>query len=134
MSITATIVPENMRLSMFPKYFQNYVGVENAIYDMARSLSQDYDGGYWEFVVLSNNGFFIMPSKKMYHVINGMNWSEEDMDEEAFGLTCTIMVMSHYSFQVKNDTELESVVKNYDALREYAYDHKYASAIMAILD
>lgn len=137
--IIASIVEESKRLSTLPYFFpHSYMLIENNVFDMAANLS-DYDGGYWEFVTLSNGGFFLYPrGEKIYRVVNNMNYADVNMDEESFGLTCTIIVMSLVSFHLyekdKNHPDLPFIIKNLDYLKDYAEQLKFSSEIFQVID
>jgi hypothetical protein len=63
--IAARLVPDPERMGFLPKHFgsRRYLQGENAVYDWMRRLCPDYTGGFWDFVELSNGGFYMRPSK-----------------------------------------------------------------------
>ncbi|WP_256358641.1 hypothetical protein [Klebsiella pneumoniae] len=53
-AITARIIPNNRRMAFLPRLFGAwYLTGEAGVYNLARSLCVDYQGGSWEFVALS---------------------------------------------------------------------------------
>ncbi|MDV5787373.1 hypothetical protein QM191_24985 [Serratia marcescens] len=50
-AITARIIPNNRRMAFLPRLFGAwYLTGEAGVYNHARSLCADYQGGSWEFV------------------------------------------------------------------------------------
>lgn len=106
--------------------------LEPTIFSMARMLSNDYQGGYWEMYSLSNDGFFMAPSADGLLVTTSPNGSTGSMTAEAFGVTVCLFTYSHLSF---GDGPLaEACADHYHLLREYALDHPEARAILGCID
>lgn len=106
--------------------------LEPTIFSMARMLSDDYQGGYWEMFSLSNGGFFMAPSTEHTLVTTSPNGCTGSMTAEAFGVTVCLFTFSHLSF---GDVPLaEACAEHYHLLREYALDHPEARAILGCID
>ncbi|HFC9728143.1 TPA: antirestriction protein, partial [Salmonella enterica] len=61
-AITARIIPNNRRMAFLPRLFGAwYLTGEAGVYNHARSLCADYQGGSWEFVELSCGSGFMYP-------------------------------------------------------------------------
>ena len=61
-AITARIIPNNRRMAFLPRLFGAwYLTGEAGVYNLARSLCADYQGGSWEFVELSCGSGFMYP-------------------------------------------------------------------------
>ena len=87
--ITRETVPEHLRMATTTGLFGNYfpMVLEPVFYSFADKLSEDYHGGYWEFYVLSNGGFYMAPlSDQRFHVTCD-NQFEGDLSADALGIT-----------------------------------------------
>jgi hypothetical protein len=131
-AITAREIPESERLTMLPRHFgRHMMTVERAVYNFMRSLVNDYAGGYWKFVELSNGGCYMAPeTSKAFQVRVDGNGYEGSMSPEAAGITVCLFAFSHLSFQIED----ESLSKHYYWLRDFAFEHREASAIFAAID
>jgi len=69
--VTRELVPEARRMSVTGKYFGLHfpLQLEPVIYGITERMAEDYNGGYWEFWTLSNEGFYMAPSEdRIFHV------------------------------------------------------------------
>ncbi|MEN2486140.1 hypothetical protein AAY798_27350 [Klebsiella quasipneumoniae] len=79
-AITARIIPNNRRMAFLPRLFGAwYLTGEAGVYNLARSLCVDYQGGSWEFVetVFCKNGDITNPELsggKMPDAGRNMTW------------------------------------------------------------
>jgi len=56
--ISATEIKGDARFNVLPQYFGAFMmSVENSIFNVMGEISADYNGGMWQFYVLSNGGF-----------------------------------------------------------------------------
>lgn len=131
--IKATIVPENARMSVLPKYLgARYMMVgEGAVYSWMGALSPEYDGGLWDYYELSNGSFFMAPSgvEKLTIEARGNGYTGT-MSAEAAGITACL-----YAFaQIANQTAQAHFIDLYQNLRAYAVRHFECSEILAAID
>lgn len=107
--------------------------VEPYTFDSAGALSEQYDGGYWEFYVLSNGGFYMAPTgRETFHVVCA-NGFEGDLSADAFGITASLYAHSLLSFAA-DKALAEECARQYHWLREYAGQHREADAIWRAVD
>jgi hypothetical protein len=107
--------------------------VEPYTFDSAGALSEQYDGGYWEFFSLSNGGFFMAPtSRETFHVVCA-NGFEGDLSADAFGITACLHAFSLLSFAA-DEKLAEECTRHYHCLREYAGRHPEAASIWRATD
>eukprot|EP01036_Dinobryon_divergens_P039708 gene39708-52392_t len=61
--VTASLVASNRRLTFLPTYFGPRLMMrgESLVYAWLRRLSEDYNGGFWNYYELSNGGFYLAP-------------------------------------------------------------------------
>jgi hypothetical protein len=134
--ITATPLDDAQRMSVPAALFgvMFTTRVEPYVFGIARSLSADYAGGYWEFYSLSNGGFYMAPAAdEVFHVRCG-NGHEGTMSGDALGVTCCLYAYSHLSF-AGPDALAEECARQYHLLREWMLSgHAEARAILAATD
>lgn len=107
--------------------------LESYVYDSASSLSTDYEGGFWEFYVLSNGGFYMAPRTDRRFRVACANGFEGEMSADAFGLTACLYAYSLLSFSA--DVEFaECCARQYHRLREYAAQHEEGRLIWSATD
>lgn len=131
--IEATQVPQQQRLQFLPKHFgmRHMMRGEALIYGWARRLVEGYTGGYWEFFDLNNGGFFVVPNGAATLHVRAPNGFEADMAPEAAGIVVTLYALC----QIANETEEDSLIEKYHALREYAvHTHPQGASIAAAID
>jgi hypothetical protein len=114
----------------------NLVGVdcvvlEHTIYDMLRTLSPDYDGGFWEYFRLSNDGFFMAPERAgLYRIRCDGNGFSGAVQADVAGIIACAMAYSHLSFRARG----ERFARAYELLSEFIFQHPQARIIRAALD
>ena len=106
--------------------------VEPTIFDMAGTLSTEYQGGYWDFYRLSNGGWYMSPSSETIYTVSSMNGYTGKVTADALGITACLFAFSHLSFG--RDAVAEVCAEQYHLLREFAMDHPEAMAILAAID
>jgi len=132
LKIEAREIPENERLQILPRHFgRHMLNVEYAVYAFMRKLSNQYTGGYWTYLELSNGGFYMAPSHETpFNVRVDTNGFEGEMSADAAGITSCLFALSHLSFQIEH----ESIASHFHQLRDFALDHAEASVILAAID
>lgn len=133
-TITAHEVRTSKRAEHVGKLFgQRFVWVESFVFDTAGSLSEQYDGGYWNYFALSNDGFYMAPSRGEPLSVACSNGFEGSMSAEALGITSCLYGYSHLSFSP--DTEFaEKCAAHFHLLRAFALQHVEAKSIIAAID
>ncbi len=105
--------------------------IEPFIYNMARRLSNDYQGGLWIMYELTNGGFYMSPDSDTPFKVVCMNGYEGKMSADAFGITVCLYAYSHLSFS----EELADVCgEQFHLLRDFALDHCEARKIFSAID
>ena len=132
--ITATPVPEERRLDHADTVFGNYwwLAVEPTIFTFASKLSPEYQGGYWQFYTLSNNGFFMSPGDDSFEVTSENGW-RGTMSADTLGITACLYAYSHMSFSGNEDLA-ELCARHYHLLREFIFEHSEVKSILAAID
>ena len=128
-------VPENERLDVLPTYFgKHMMEFEGLVFDFARALLKEYDGGFWEFVEIPGGMFMYPDSEKEYTVVSP-NYAEYKLPCEYAGIVVTLCALSHLSFSMyERKEDPDNVSRFFYALRDFAFDGEYAKEICALID
>lgn len=133
MTIYKIILNETERINYTSSHFGDNFAfrIEPFIYDMARALSGDYNGGYWNMYELTNGGFYMTPeSDTPYHVVC-MNGYEGTLSADAFGIMACLYAYSNLSFS----EDLADVCgEHFHLLREFMFEHPEFQAFLAAID
>lgn len=135
MTIIRKLLNESERINFTAKLFGAHfpLRLEPFIFDMAGSLSRDYNGGYWNMYELSNNGFYMAPESNTPFQVSCMNGYEGKLSADAFGITVCLYAYSNLSFS--DIPELaETCAEQYHLLREYMFDHPEVEGILRAID
>ncbi|PHV19212.1 antirestriction protein [Janthinobacterium sp. BJB446] len=130
--ITAVLVTDvDERMECLP----NVAGMrclllEFTIYSMLGRMSQDYEGGYWDFYKLSNGGFYMSPQTDNTFRMRCENMFEGEVNAQTAGLIACAMAYSHLSFAEDADCFGEA----YMLLWQYLAQQSNAAIIFAALD
>ena len=134
--ITRTELDDAQRMSVPARLFGAHfpARVEPYVFGIARSLSADYGGGYWEFYALSNGAFYMAPHDEERFRVRCVNGFDGEMSADAFGIACCLYCYSHLSFGGP-DALAGECARQYHLLREYMLSgHGEARAILAATD
>lgn len=130
-SITARIVTTPERKKMLSTLFSTRSEqVEQGIYRLMNQLSDDYQGGYWEYYLLSNGSFYMAPSLDNFlHIRWSGNGFEGTLSADAAGIIACLFTYSLLSFHGCNNCQ-----DMYHTLLDYAELHPEASLIFQAID
>jgi hypothetical protein len=131
-AISQTKLTGNMRTVALPRHFrQGMILVEAQIFYMMDKYCEQYNGGYWEFYSLSNNGFFMAPTgAESFRLVNAENYSDVALSGEAAGIAICLMAYSHLSWS----EPAHIFNSHFHWLREFALNHPEASDIFRFID
>lgn len=135
-AITASVVPDELRIGFWPQHFgtiPQWITLEPQIFAWMDRLCTDYHGGIWNFSTLSNGGAFMAPeaeSDEKWTLFNSMNGNGVELTGEAAGIVACLMAYSHHAFR----TECDAMTEHYYGLRDFALSHSECSAIMHLID
>jgi hypothetical protein len=102
------------------------------VYQFATQLAAAYSGGYWNFYLLSNGGFFMAPNLDQSFEIVADNGYEGKMSPEALGITACLYTYSNLSFNV--GAFGETCGQHYHRLLDFAMEHPERGAIKSAID
>lgn len=131
-TIVATLVPDHLRLRFLLKHFgAHMMRAESAVYDSMRALCSTYNGGFWNFIELSNGGFYLQlqgDQKLTLSVSMGNDFSGE-LSRDAASITANLFALNQLTHQ-----GLERFVDPYYWLRDYAAQHPERVEIFDAID
>lgn len=131
-TIKKHIVPGHLRASTLPNKFPGlYMVYESLVFRYLELFSSSYEGGYWDFVELSNGGFYMsLRSSQPFHLFIASNGFDGEMSADA----ASVVVNLFAQCQLANQHELDSLIDMYHALRGYASEHSEARQILRAID
>ena len=133
-TISCHEVPEGDRMAFVDRLFGIHfpMRLEPTVFDMAGMLSSEYQGGYWQFYALSNDGFYLAPRSNTIFNVCCENGFEGKLSADALGLTATLYAYSHLSFG--GDAFADLCGNQYHLVREYMFQHPEARSILRAVD
>ena len=132
--ITRELVPDNQRIAVVDKLFgMRYVlELEPAVFGITERMAESYSGGFWNFFLLSNGGFYLaLAGEDTYHVTCD-NYFEGDLSADALGITATLWSYSHLSFTAGSFAHCYA--DHYYRLREFIFEHRESREITQAID
>ena len=130
-NVEAYSVPEDARMGTLPRHFGvHMLTVEGHIYDFLSQFCAAYGGGVWQFLELSNGGFYMSPPEGTYELQVDGNGFKGRMSADAAGITVCLFTFSHMSFEYATDI----FSRHFYQLREFAQSHPEAAVIFAAID
>ncbi|MDI1308618.1 MAG: antirestriction protein [Methylotenera sp.] len=109
------------------------LNIEPTIYSITSNISEKYNGAYWEFYALSNDGFYMAPCSDDAFQVSCENGYQGQLSADALGITACLYAYSHLSFS-NNQKFAEICANHYHWLREFMLEHDEAGAILGAID
>jgi hypothetical protein len=134
--ITRTLLDDARRMAEPARLFGVHFAarIEPFVFGIARCLSAQYSGAFWEMYSLSNGGFYMAPSGDEIFRVRCENGYEGTMSGDALGITCCLYAYSHLSFAGPPELA-EECARQYHWLREYMLnEHAEAPEILRAID
>jgi hypothetical protein len=132
--ITARLVPPPERNAFVGKLFGiRFYWVESFVFDTASSLSEQYEGGFWEYLALAPAGFYMRPTHRLSFSVVCSNGFEGEMSSDAFGITACLYAYSALSFS-PDEQFAQCCADHYHRLRLYALGHSEMPSIIRAID
>ncbi len=130
-AIQAKVVPGDERLQFLPRVFgRRFMQGETAVFNWMRRLCSEYSGGFWDFVDLSNGGFYLrLASDKSLALYVDGNGFDGAMSADAASIVATLFAINELMFDGAH--ELDDA---YYALRDYALQHPECRSILHAID
>jgi len=126
---------DTQRVDHTAKLFGTYfpIRLESFVFDMARRLSHDYEGGLWHFYAMSNDGFYLAPELPETFNAESENGYQGVVTADALGITACLYAYSHLSFTDTGEFS-NTCARQYHLLRDYVFEHHEAKHILGLID
>jgi hypothetical protein len=130
--IVATVVPGHLRTATLPKRFPGmFLLYESLVYRYLEVFSDGYNSGYWEFMDLSNGGFYMsLKSNSRLYLSIASNGFEGEMMADAASLVVNMFAIG----QLANQHKTDYLIDLYHQLRDFACVHPEANRILSAID
>ncbi len=130
--IASAVVPDELRLNFLPCFLgRHYAQGESLVYAWAGRLCAAYRGDHWNFITLTNGGFYMAPAESGRVAVRWhLNGYSDMMGADAFGVTVTLYALCHLAEMKRDDT----IIDRYHQLREFASQHVEAANILRAID
>ena len=132
--VTRDIVPDNQRMAVVDKLFgmRYALEFEPAVFSITERMAESYSGGFWNFFLLSNGGFYMAPAGEGTYHVSCDNYFEGDLSADALGITATLWSYSHLSFTAGSFAHCYA--DHYHRLREFMFEHQDVKKILQATD
>ncbi|HBO14330.1 MAG TPA: antirestriction protein [Halieaceae bacterium] len=104
-SITRTLIPANERTNVAHQLFGSaFLRLETTVYHLADSMAAEYNGGSWDFYLLSagdrGQAFYMAPQREddQPFTVACPNFWQGTLSADALGITACLCAYSHLSF------------------------------------
>nr|BCT99502.1 antirestriction protein KlcA [uncultured bacterium] len=135
--VTASLVASNRRLTFLPTYFGPRLMMrgESLVYAWLRRLSEDYNGGFWNYYELSNGGFYLAPelTGRLCLEVDGNGYSGE-LSADAAGIVATLFTLGQLAADNQGTDVADALIDRYHFLRDFARDQAEAAEIFRAID
>lgn len=114
-----------------------YLRFENLCYELASKFIEKYKGGTWEYIELSNGGFFIMPKDEEHYVLRNLVGVRERVKNQVAGIFITIYALFELSNSYHQAGEYslsEKLSEKYGKLLDYCYSRLDYLTIKKFID
>lgn len=135
MSISRKCLNDTERINYTAKLFGDHfpLRLEPFVFDMARNLSRNYRGGYWEMYILGNGGFYMAPASDTLFQVSCGNGYVGNLSADALGITVCLYAYSNLSFSdIPGFTE--TCAEHYHLLRDFMLEHEEVEEILGAID
>lgn len=130
--IVTTVVPGHLRAATLPKRFPGmFLVFESLVYRYFEVFSEDYRRGYWEYIDLSNGGFYMsLKSNSRFYLTVASKGFEAEMTADAASLVVNMFAVG----QLANEHRTGYLIELYHLLRDFASEHPESSRILGATD
>jgi len=130
--IETTLVPEEARMGILPKYLgvRHMMRGEALIFDWMKELCEEYSGGHWDMVEVSNGTFYMRQPKPAEVWLTGMNQTTRRVSADAAGVIATLYALDSLAHQ-SGSPEIGAL---HQRLLAFVGRHAESAAIKALVD
>ena len=131
-TIIATIVPDYRRAEFLPQHFgrRGMTRFETGVYSWMENLCHHYNGGYWNFIELSNGGAFMAPTgAERFEIKVEGNGFDHSVSAEVAGIIASAFALNGMLWQ-----GYESLAGKHEQLLEFIACHPEGATIRRAID
>ena len=136
--ITAKVVPDDQRLDILPSLFGDYfIQVERSVYVWMERLFPEYQGGFWEFVTLSNGGFYMYPrgeDSATFEFAGEYTTAHGSISLEGAGIVACIFAFGNMCSHAQTEKTQALFGNHFHLLRDYTEGHACEPQILRAID
>ena len=131
--IIETRVSDADRLTFLPRHFGSHLlRFEHAVYAHLGHLSEDYQGGCWDYFELSNDGCYMAPAgEAVFKITVEGNGYSGVFGAKASGIIASLFALSSLSFKYRR---FPRFADRFHQLRDFALERADAGGILAAID
>lgn len=131
-NIIARKCPDSQRKGFLFKHCGNdFIRFEQTIFATMERFNPTYDGGYWNFLNLSNGGFYMsLESDESFPITQASNYFDDVLSADALSIGIGLYVLNMLAWK----TESKKYIDAYYSLRDFACEHKESAKILAFID
>jgi hypothetical protein len=129
-TVTRQLVPEDQRIDCTSQLFGFTfpLFIEPTIFSITSRMAPSYQGGYWQFWQVGEDGFYMAPEADRLFLAQSMNGWEGRLSADALGICACLTAFSHLSFS-KNEGLGRICAEHYHRLRPVIYEHEEVRAV-----
>ncbi|EIA1343259.1 antirestriction protein [Vibrio parahaemolyticus] len=135
--ITASIVPKKERSEFYPSITNNFPYLKRAVCKVSFSIFEGYNGACWEFIKLSNGGYFAYPDiNTLITVVSPDSKDKHELSAEAAGLCVWWFVfgsVSRLASEYNDSVGATFFTEHQRKLIEFANEHAEKDKIFHVL-
>ena len=131
-TVVATKVVDAARLHFLPRVFGpgHMMLGETAVYRWMSELCPEYHGGFWDFIDLSNGGFYLrLVCAAPVHLVVDGNGFDAEMSNDAASIVASLFALNTLAWN-----GAEHLVDAYYLLKDFAMDHPQGQLILRAID
>ena len=132
--ITSYCLDEDERMDFLPRHAGDlYLAYEYAVYQLMAKACNEYDGGYWDYMDLSNGGFYMLltdanSDKQLFMQWDG-NYYRGEMSLAAASIGINLFAQNRFA-----NKPVDKFTEYYYQLRNFAAQHVEACEIFRFID
>ncbi|WP_419421604.1 antirestriction protein (plasmid) [Legionella sp. D16C41] len=132
LTISPTLIADAKRLDFLPHHFGRWHGAaESTLYNVLTEFCSQYQGAYWYFYKLSNQGLYMAPEMpgplKLYVPVNSY---QGEVSADAAGIIATLYMLNYLC----NRSQSKLYLHLYNLLLDYVCEHPERKKIIAAID
>ena len=132
--VTGEVVPEDQRMAITERLFGIHfpLELEPIIYGITDRMAEKYTGGYWDFFMLGNGGFYMAPTSDESFEVTCRNQYRGVLSADALGITACLYAYSNLSFSLSDIAR--EYARHYHLLRACTMEHPEVRGILGATD